>query len=414
LLPEIQGFVEAGWGAVEEAFHRNFELHGELGAACCVYVEGRPTVDLWGGIADSRSGRAWHEDTVAVVFSTTKGTTAICAHILVERGLLDLDAPVAEYWPEFAAGGKRELRVRWLLSHQAGLPTIELPLTLEEACAWKPVISALERQQPLWEPGTLRAYHALTYGFLVGEVVRRVTGRSLGRFFADEIATPLNLSAWIGTPEEVEPRVAHLVPPVAVDSDAIAEAWLALVPESVPVPAAAKEALKAMLNDPESVGARARRLGNAFPDGLVTEAGAHNSRIVRASEHPGSGMVSDARSLARMYAATIGEVDGRRLLESATVEAMCVNQPSRPYGVPAELEEFVATALPSPTSLGFFRPSHVLPMLGPRSFGHAGYGGSLAFADPGQNVGFGYVMNHIANDSRASQNLVDAVASCLA
>ena len=195
-----QGFAASGWEAVAAAFADNFELHGELGAACCVYLDGRPVVDLWGGTADRRSGRPWDEDTVAVVFSTTKGATAICAHMLAERGELDLDAPVARYWPEFAAEGKGDLRVRWLLSHQAGLPVVDTPLSLEDACAWEPVIRALERQRPVWQPGTQQSYHAVTYGFLVGEVVRRATGRTLGRFFADEVATPLGLSAWIGLP----------------------------------------------------------------------------------------------------------------------------------------------------------------------------------------------------------------------
>lgn len=413
-MAEVRGFSESGWEAVAEAFGRNFELHGELGAACCVYVNGQPVVDLWGGLADRRTGRPWGEDTVAVVFSTTKGATAICAHMLAERDELNLDAPVAEYWPEFAAKGKAELRVRWLLSHQAGLPLIETPLTLEEACAWEPVIRALEAQQPLWEPGTRQAYHALTYGFLIGEVVRRVTGKTLGRFFADEIAMPLNLSAWIGIPEEFEPRVAHLeIDPVEPDRDELFDAWLAQVPESVPVPAGIKEALKAMSTDPDSVGVEALKLGNAFPDGLVTEEGGHNARVVRASEHPGSGMVSDSRSLARMYAATIGEVDGVRLLEPSTVEEMSVIQPSRQYGVPAELEAFMAEAFPSAMSLGFARPTKLQPLLGPRSFGHPGYGGSIGFADPDQQVGFGYVMNHIATDDQTSRSLIAAVAECL-
>src|SRR5262249_41698174 len=160
-MAEYHGITAPGWEAVADAFVRNFELHGELGAACCVYLDGRPVVDLWGGTADRRNGRPWDEDTVAVVFSVTKGATAICAHMLAERGELDLEAPVASYWPEFAAEGKDEVRVRWLLSHQAGLPVVDAPLTLEDVCAWEPVIRALERQSPLWAPGTQQSYHAV-------------------------------------------------------------------------------------------------------------------------------------------------------------------------------------------------------------------------------------------------------------
>jgi CubicO group peptidase (beta-lactamase class C family) len=163
---------------------------GEVGAACSVYVGGRPVVNLWGGLADRDADRPWREDTIVQVASTTKGATAICAHMLAQRGLLDLDAPVIGYWPEFGAAGKENILVRWLLSRQAGLPVVDGPLTFEQACAWDPVIRALEAQRPLWRPGTQHVYHAMTYGFLVGEVVRRITGKSLGTFFAEEIAAP--------------------------------------------------------------------------------------------------------------------------------------------------------------------------------------------------------------------------------
>ena len=177
----VQGHVEEGWGKVADAFRANFEGNpGEVGAACCVYVDGRPVVDLWGGLADREANRPWDKDTIVAVASTTKGATAICAHLLVQRGELDLDAPVVKYWPEFGAAGKEHIPVRWLLSHQAGLPVVDGPLTFEEACAWHPVIRALEAQKPEWEPGTEHVYHSVTFGFLVGELVRRITGKSLG------------------------------------------------------------------------------------------------------------------------------------------------------------------------------------------------------------------------------------------
>ena len=172
--------------------------------------DGRPVVDLWGGLADREANRPWDKDTIVAVASTTKGATAICAHLLAQRGELDLDAPVVKYWPEFGAAGKEQIPVRWLLSHQAGLPVVDGPLTFEEACAWHPVIRALEAQKPEWQPGTEHVYHSMTFGFLVGELVRRITGKSLGTFFADEVAAPLGLSAWIGLPEEQEGRVARI------------------------------------------------------------------------------------------------------------------------------------------------------------------------------------------------------------
>jgi CubicO group peptidase (beta-lactamase class C family) len=413
-MTDIQGHTDEGWGAVADAFRINFEQHHELGAACCVYVDGRPVVDLWGGTADGRTGRPWTEDTVAVVFSTTKGATAICAHMLAESGEVDLDAPVVKYWPEFGAEGKREIRVRWLLSHQAGLPVIDIPLALEEACAWEPVIRALEAQKPLWTAGTQYEYHAQTYGFLVGEVVRRVTGKTLGSFFADKVATPLQLSSWIGLPDEVEPRVAHLeIEPTPPDPAAMLDSMLEKLPDSVAGPEGARETLEAMWADPNSVGVRASTLGGALPR-IVTADGGHNARIVRAAEFPGSNMVSDARSVARMYAATIREVDGVRLLKPKTVEEMCVVQTSdsTPYGLPSEMKAFME-AFATPFSLGFLRPSRLMPLLGPRSFGHPGAGGSLGLADPDMGIGFGYVMNHMASDLRSATGLVAAVSDCM-
>lgn len=209
---DVGGTVAAGFEPVGEAFESNFAERGDVGAACCVYLDGRPVVDLWGGLADARTGQEWAEDTLTLVYSTTKGVTAICAHHLAERGQLDLDAPVSTYWPEFAAAGKEGATVRHLLSHRAGLPAFDTKLAVEQALAWEPAVEALAAQAPLWDPGRRHGYHAVTYGWLVGEVIRRATGRSVGRYLADEIAGPLGLDLWIGLPEAEEGRVARLIP----------------------------------------------------------------------------------------------------------------------------------------------------------------------------------------------------------
>ncbi|MFE0022803.1 serine hydrolase domain-containing protein [Amycolatopsis sp. NPDC059021] len=399
--------VEHGWGKVADAFRANFTGNpGEIGAACSVYVGGRPVVDLWGGLADRDADRPWREDTIVQVASTTKGATAICAHILAQRGQLDLDAPVAEYWPEFGAAGKEEIPVRWLLSHQAGLPIVDGPLTFEQACAWDPVIRALEAQKPLWRPGTEHVYHAFTYGFLVGEVVRRITGKTLGTFFADEVAAPLGLSAWIGLPETEEPRLARignaapfsvedlragLVKATGLDTDTVT-AWV----ES--------------MWSPGAVQMHAGRLGGAFdnPEHFAT-------RAWRAAEFPAANMIADARSLARMYAATVGDVDGVRLLDPATVAAATAVQTDRTrmYGLPPGLD--IPADRSFTMSLGFMRAGTVMPMLGPGSFGHPGSGGSVAFADPDAGVGFCYVTNlwYFPPDDPRAASLVEAVRSCL-
>ena len=179
------------------------------GSACT--SKGSKVVDLWGGVADPATNRPYGESTLQLVFSTTKGATAACANLLMQRGQLDIDAPVVTYWPEFGTAGKENIPVRWLLCHKAGLPIIDKPLSLAEVLEWDPVVAALSVQEPVWEPGTAHGYHALTYGWLVGEVVRRVDGRSLGTFFAEEIAEPLGLEFWIGLPESQEHRVAPLI-----------------------------------------------------------------------------------------------------------------------------------------------------------------------------------------------------------
>ncbi len=201
----VTGLVEPGFEGVRAAFAANFAAGHEVGAALCVHVEGRKVVDLCGGSFDRDGNLPYGPDALQLVFSSTKGATAACANLLAQRGLLDLDAPVADYWPEFAQAGKETLPVRWLLSHQAGLPAIDRVLTPEEVQAWDPVIDALAAQAPFWEPGTAHGYHALTYGYLVGEVVRRISGRSLGTYFAEEVAGPLGLEFFIGLPAGSSP-----------------------------------------------------------------------------------------------------------------------------------------------------------------------------------------------------------------
>src|SRR4051812_19871336 len=307
----IQGHVEEGWGKVADVFRANFDGNpGEVGAACCVYVGGRPVVDLWGGLADREANRAWGKDTIVAVASTTKGAAAICAHMLVQRGQLDLDAPVVKYWPEFGAASKRHIPVRWLLSHQAGLPIVDGSLTFAEACAWDPVIRALEAQKPEWEPGTEHVYHSVTFGFLVGELVRRITGKSLGTFFADEVAAPLGLSAWIGLPEEQEGQVAR----IEYAAPFTMEEFTAGMIETTGLDESTVIAWVNAVWGPDSVQARAGTLGGAF-----TDHSSFSTRAYRASEFPFGNMFADARSLARMYAATVSEVDGVRLLDPSTV-----------------------------------------------------------------------------------------------
>ena len=375
--------MEPGFGGVADAMAKNFARRGEVGAACCVYVDGRPVVDIHAGLADAATARPWRDNTIALAFSTTKGATAVCANLLIERGALDPDAPVARYWPEFAVKGKEGILVRHVLSHRAGLPVIEGTFTLEQALSWDPVVQQLATQAPRWEPGAAHGYHVRSYGWLVGELVRRVTGRSLGRFFAEEIAGPLGLDWWVGLPASEEPRVATLVPPAPPEDPQM------------------RELMEAFL-------APGTMTGDALtgPSDLFHYDGMWNSRALHACELPSSNGIASAHAVARMYAATVGAVDGLRLLSPATVErarAVEADGPDRVLGLPMRY------------GLGFGLGPSLPPACGAGAFGHAGAGGSLGFADPEARLGFGYVMNALQlglEDVRA-ETLVRAAYSGL-
>ncbi|MFJ9902717.1 serine hydrolase domain-containing protein [Streptomyces sp. NPDC101152] len=389
-MTTINGDVAPGFEPVREAFAANFAQHGDIGAALCVYRDGRPVVDLWGGQADPDTGRPWTRDTLQLVYSATKGATATAAHLLAQRGALDLDAPVAEYWPEFAANGKADIPVRWLLSHQAGLVALDQPVPLADALAWHPMVAALAAQRPLWTPGTAHGYHGRTFGWLVGEVIRRVSGRTPGRFFADEIAAPLGLDFFIGLPPTERDRVSRMTYQQP-DVD-LSKVPLESIPEDL-------RDLVAAMSDPNSLSNRAFQLTDPADIDF-------NSPEVQAAEIPASNGIGTAHGLARMYAALIGEVDGIRLLTPDTVAAATKEQSNGPDQV---------IMLPSRFGSGYMLPTALMPLTGPNSFGHPGRGGSLAFADPEHGIGFGYVMNNIvegADDPRA-RLLVEAVGVSL-
>jgi CubicO group peptidase (beta-lactamase class C family) len=379
-MPEIHGSTAPGYEGVREAFAANVADHGEIGAAVAVHQDGRPVVDLWAGTADPRDDRPWQADTAAVVYSTTKAVTAAVALLLAERGQLDLDAPVVRYWPEFGAHGKDRIPVRWLLTHQAGLPTLDATVTPAQAIAGTPVVEALAAQAPFWTPGTDVGYHGLTYGWLVGEVVRRATGRSLGTVLAEEIAGPLGLDLWIGLPERHRHRVARIVAR-PVDFGALAAIDLTAVPEPV------REVLAAYA-DPTSLTVRALCLVDPPLD--------HNDPAEQAAEMPSTNGITTARSLSRFYAALIGEVDGHRILRPDTLAAALTEQAAgkdRVLRVPVR----VGTGFGLPTPDAFW--------YSPTAFGFPGFGGSIGFADPATGLAFGYTPNHVldgAADPRAA------------
>ena len=385
-MTEIRGHVEEGFGAVADAFSANFAEHGDVGAGFCLYVDGKAVVDVTGGVADTMTGRPYDEQTLQLVFSTTKGAAAVCAAMLKQTGQLDYDAPVAQYWPEFAAEGKGELTVGQMMSHKGGLVSVDNPPSIEEVLRIDPIVKALAAQAPLWDFDGSHGYHALTYGWLVAEVVRRITGQRLGDWFQDNVATPLGLDFWIGLPDSEEARVAPLIAMPAPEDPIAAE-------------------LMAQFMGPGTLGGRALSLDGTFS--LIDEDNPFNSREVRASEIPAANGVTNASSLARLYAATIGEVDGVRLLDDATRELATTAVTSG-----GDRCLMIETKF----GMGFMCHDEILPLTGPKAYGHAGAGGSIGFADPDLGIGYGYVMNQmtgsLVGDPR-TEGLTSAVRFCL-
>ena len=372
---EIQGHCDERFGAVAEVLERNLVERGELGVSFCATVGGETVVDLWGGHVDPERTVPWDKDTTTVVMSSTKGVTALAAHLLASTGELDLDAPVATYWPEFAQQGKEAVLVRHLLNHQAGVPALRDPLPEGGFFDWDLVTARLAGEAPFWEPGARHGYHALTFGFLVGEVVRRVSGRSLGRFVADEIAGPLGLDLWVGLPDDRAAQVAPLVPPPMPEpGDAIPAFYLQAMTDPTSIPALV--------------------LGNT---GGYMVPGAWNEPAALRAEIPAAGGVTNARALAGMYRAIVHDRQvGRYHLEPEDVARMASVQSAG--GADAVLSS------PGRWTLGFLKagasPRGVEPAtviaVSDDAFGHTGNGGSYGFADPGCDASFAYVMNQMS------------------
>jgi CubicO group peptidase (beta-lactamase class C family) len=381
---DIGGFVEPGWEPVRSAFEKNFELGEEIGASACVYHRGRKMVDIWGGAFDEKGGRPYDDSTVQLMFSTTKGIVAIAVAMCVQRGLLDYDEKVATYWPEFAAHDKGEATVAQLLSHQCGLICPDAPVTLADALDWKTITSMLADTKPDWPIGSGHGYHALTYGWLAGELIRRTDGRSPGQFLADEIAAPLGVDLWIGLPESFEGRVSPIIGRLTDDS---------LDP--------AVKAMLEMFLGPETRGGRALFLNGAFAGDDI-----FNRRDVHAAEIPAANGIGTAAALAKVYAATLAPVDGVQLLNDQTRERARVT--ITPPGQPD-----LCLVMPTTFGMGFMTHGMFTPYSGPGSYGHSGAGGSNAYAQPERDLAVAYVMNkmaaNLATDARA-QRITNAAA----
>ncbi|MER6327934.1 serine hydrolase domain-containing protein [Streptomyces sp. NPDC001034] len=384
---DVNGTVAEGFEPVREAFAANFALLGERGAAVAVYRHGRRVVDLWAGTRDVDGTAPWEPGTAQIVRSATKGVVAAGLLLLHQRGELDLDAPVGTYWPEYKAAGKERTLVRHLPAHRAGVPVLDRPLTLAEAADPDLGAAAVAAQAPVWEPGTDHGYHAHTYSWLTGELIRRVTGRPVGAWLADEIAGPVGADLWLGLPEAEQGRVGRVGD---IEAPRAAGA-LKLRP---------KRAVSAAYADPDSLTRRAFAAITPVPD--------ENDPAYRAAALPASSGIATADGLARVYASLIGELDGGvRLFTPETMELARAEQSAGPDRVLVVNTRF---------GLGWMLHSGASPLLAPGSFGHPGRGGSLGFADPESGIAFGYVTNGftatVTADPRA-QALVRALRTAL-
>ncbi|MFN3255503.1 MAG: serine hydrolase domain-containing protein [Ilumatobacter sp.] len=360
-MTEIHGTVAPGFEAVRDAFAANWELQGEVGASVSATVGGETVVDLWGGTATFDDGeRDWESDTIINVWSTTKTMSFLCCLLLADRGELDLAAPVATYWPEFAANGKEQIATRHIMGHTAGLSGWDEPLTMDDLLDHDKLVALHAAQAPWWEPGSASGYHAISQGYLLGEIVKRVSGRSLGTFFADEIAGPLDADFHIGTGPELDHRVAHVIPPAF---------GLGQDPDAAEI-------------DRDSIAWRT--LSNP-----ATDAAFSSTIPWRRAEVPAAGGHGNARSVAAIHTLTAngGSVGGQQIISPDGLE--------RIFDVQAEGMDLVVLGTDLRLGMGFGLPGPMLPLPNPRTCYWGGWGGSLAIVDMDLGLSFSYVMNRM-------------------
>jgi len=383
---KISGHCDQAFQRVADVFQQNFQKRNEVGACVAVSIHGRMVVDLWGGIRDPATEQPWEQDTLAVVFSCTKAATALCAQILIDRGLLELDAPVSRYWPEFAVNGKESATVRMMLNHSVGVPAFREPLEQGAYYDWDAMVRRVAEERPFWEPGSQCGYHMISFGWTVGELVRRVSGLSLSEFFQREIAGPLGLDFHIGLPDSEESRVAPVTPYRPGPGDRLSDFTMALIDKT-------SVQWLALLNS-----------------------GRHdiNSREAHAAEIGGGGGIANARALMKMYESlacpdhselprllTAERIDDMRILsmESAR-DAVLLAQTRFGQGFMLPVDNHAN----ADTQGTFAIPDG--------AFGHVGMGGSVGFADPQSGLAVGYVMNHMGSGiylNERGQSLVNAV-----
>ena len=385
----IKGSCHKDFQKVAETFAQNFTKYNEIGASVCVVVDGETTVDLWAGYKTEQRIDEWDRNTLSVAFSSTKAALALCAHLLIDRGELNPKEKVVKYWPEYGKKGKEATTVEMILNHSAGLPALKTEVKGGGFLDWEYMVQLLENEDPFWVPGEKTGYHMITTGWLVGEIIRRVSGKPLGKFFNDEIREPYSLDYWIGLPESEDKRVAHVTP---------------FVPSPTDKPSGFAKAFR---TDPNSI----QRLSLTNTGGYD-----YNAKETHRAELGSVGGVTDARSLAGMLT-PLAKNNGE-LLSKSSVKRLSESN------VKSDIDNMLL--FPTNFSEGFmlhmdnrdsFEGEGGSFMVGPNAFGHVGFGGSSAtFADPDYKMSFGYLVNKLGGEyliNERGQGLIDSAYSCL-
>lgn len=384
----VSGQCDPKFTAVKEAFEKNFAERGEVGASVCLSVNGETMVDLWGGTADQATGEAWTEDTVSIVFSCTKAAVALCAHILIDRGELDLAAPVSKYWPEFAKNGKEKTTVQMMLNHESAVPALKEPVRKGGFLDWDYMIKRMEDEPAWFEPGTRNGYHMVNFGWTVGELVRRVSGKPLGQFFQDEVASKTGADFWIGIPEDFSHPIAPIIPFLPDPSQPLSDFATALV------------------TDPSSC----QHLSFLNTGGWgPNDADGHRAEI------GGGGGISNARGQVAMYtplACDDGMLVSHERLQHMTMVSTATQ---RDFTLLAPTR-FASGFMKSMDNRAYPMGEQMSAVIGEKAFGHVGAGGSIGFADPECGLAFSYTMNRMGEGillNARGQSVIDAVYKAL-
>ncbi len=384
----VQGFCDPKFAIVKEEFERNFAEREEVGASVCLSLNGETLVDLWGGVADPETGDPWREDTISIVFSCSKAATAICAHILIDRGELDPNALVSKYWPEFAKNGKEKTTVQMMLNHESALPALRDPVKPGGFADWDYMIKRMEDEQAFWEVGTRNGYHMINFGWTVGELVRRVSGKSLGTFFREEVAGKTGARFWLGLPETEDVHIA----PIRMYKPK---------PDDVPTEFTVK-----MMTDPSSI---------QHLSFMNTGNWDWNDRKGQTAEIGGAGGLSNARGQVAMYT-PLATNDGTLVSADRLANMSMVSTATQLDATLLVPTRFASGFMKSMDNRGLPGGEHMSAIIGDKAFGHVGAGGSIGFADPECGLAFSYTMNQmgpgILVNSRG-QSLIDAAYQSL-